>query len=530
MASTWLGTHYVAVRFDDVLVRFDRRMTSAADRVLRPRPRRDWLLAPGLVLLVAAALRLFALDRVGLNSDEAVYAGQSASLADNPHFTPLFPIVRAHPLTMQLLMSPFYRTGVPDVPGRYVAALFGVGTVALVYVLGSVMYGPRVGLVASAVLAVMPYHVIVSRQIMLDGPMAFFATAALTCLALAASGPARNGWLIAAGGFIGLAALTKETAFTLAVAAFVFLSLVNFLWRPARFPLIGAGAALLLTLVYPIVTSVSGGSGGGQSYLLWQLTRQPNHDFSFYPVVVGASMGFAVLLVAALGVLMPRLTGRRFTWREMLLLSWVLVPLLFFVVWPVKGFTYLMPLAPAVAVLAARTLLPLPAKLTTHRRRLVAALIAVVTFASLLVPAVEGVMRPTRSGLAGAGGVPGGREAGRWVNTHVPFGARLMTIGPSMANILQYYSARHCDGLSVSPNPLHRNPSYHAIANADAELRNGDYQYVVWDVYSARRSPHFAARAMDLVHRYSGRAVYTGAQIEGGRPVRQVIVIYQVIP
>jgi hypothetical protein len=526
MVSSWLGTHYVAVRFDDAVARVDQLVTSAAERLLRPRPRRDWL-APGLVLLVAAVLRLFDLNRVGLNSDEAVYAGQAASLAGNPHFTPLFPIVRAHPLTLQLLMSPFYRAGVQDVPGRYVAALFGIGTVALVYVLGSVLYGPRVGIVASAVLAVMPYHVIVSRQIMLDGPMAFFATAALTCLAVAADRPARNGWLIAAGGFIGLASLTKETAFTLAVAAFVFLSLVNFLWRPARFPIIGAAAALLLTLVYPVLTAVSGGKGSGQSYLLWQLTRQPNHDFSFYPVVVGASMGLAVLLLAALGLLIPKWTGRRFTWREILLLSWVLVPLLFFLVWPVKGFAYLMPLAPALAVLAARALLPLPGKLATHRRRLVAGLIAVVTFGSLLVPAVDAAIVPARSGLAGAGGIPGGREAGRWVEAHVPYGARLMTIGPSMANILQYYSARPCDGLSVSPNPLHRNPSYHAIANADAELRNGNYQYVVWDVYSARRSPHFAARAMDLVHRYSGRAVYIG---QSGSSGRRLIAIYQVIP
>ena len=73
-----------------------------------------------ITLSVAAVLRFWNLGAVGLNSDEAVYAGQSASLAGNPHFTELFPIVRAHPLLMQLLMAPLYRSGVVDTPGRYV--------------------------------------------------------------------------------------------------------------------------------------------------------------------------------------------------------------------------------------------------------------------------------------------------------------------------------------------------------------------------------------------------------------------------
>jgi len=63
------------------------------------------------------------------------------------------------------------------------------------------------------------------------------------------------------------------------------------------------------------------------------------------------------------------------------------------------------------------------------------------------------------TGLRGdrcSGGVPGGREAGRWIDRHVPKGAQMMSVGPSMANILQYYGHRKIYGLSVSSNPLHR--------------------------------------------------------------------------
>ena len=143
-----------------------------------------------LAVVVGTVLRVVGLGAVGLNSDEAVYAGQAASLVGNPHFTDNFPVIRAHPLLFQLLVSPFYRTGIPEVPGRYVNAFFGVGTIVLVFQLGRLLYGRRVGALAALLLAVMPYHVIITRQVLLDGPMTFFATAALVCLAaLARTGP-----------------------------------------------------------------------------------------------------------------------------------------------------------------------------------------------------------------------------------------------------------------------------------------------------------------------------------------------------
>ena len=483
-----------------------------------------WHLA-GVVAL-AALLRFIDLGGVGLNSDEAVYAGQAASLAGNPHFVQLFPVVRAHPLLMQLLMAPLYRSGVVDTPGRYVAAAFGVATVVLVYLIGRVLFDEQVATLGALLLAVMPYHVVVGRQIMLDGPMAFFTTAALLCLAIGAKRHSRAGWLVAAGTAIGLATLTKEPAIIMIGSAFAFICLTSHLWRPVRFPLAGAGIALLLTFTYPVLTSLSGGSRSGQSYLLWQLTRQPNHVFAFYPVVVGGAIGFGLLAVAALGLFAGRFTGRSVTWREGLLLAWIVVPFTFFELWPVKGFSYLVPLAPAIVVLGARSLIPIGSVVRTSVGKWYPRLLAPAVVLSLLVPAVVQVAQPNTSGLAGAGGLPGGREVGRWVDTHIPLGSHLMTIGPSMGNVIQYYSGRRCDALSVSPNPLHRNPTYHPILNADAALAAGVYEYIVWDVYSARRSPHFAARAEKLERRFGGHIV----DVQLGQDGKPLVIIYQVRP
>ena len=79
-----------------------------------------------------------------------------------------------------------------------------------------------------------------------------------------------------------------------------------------------------------------------------------------------------------------------------------------------------------------------------------------------------------------------------------------MTIGPSLANILEYYGHRPAQGLSVSTNPLHRNPAYTPIYNPDLSVRSGQFTYLVWDAYSAYRSPSTARRLEKLIARYQG--------------------------
>jgi hypothetical protein len=136
--------------------------------------------------------------------------------------------------------------------------------------------------------------------------------------------------------------------------------------------------------------------------------------------------------------------------------------------------------------------------------------------------------------VAGTGGVPGGREAGQWIKANLPSDSTLLTIGPSMANILQFYGNRKALGLSVSPNPLHRNPAYEPVNNPDLAIRSNNIQYVVWDSYSAGRSSFFSERLLGLTARFNGRVVHTQnvtVTLDDGTKVnRPVIVIYSVHP
>jgi len=528
----------------------------------------SWLLPLG-ILVIAAFVRLWQLDAVGFNTDEAVYSGQAASLANDPDLTPFFPIFRAHPLLFQFALADVFAvTGVSTLTARIAAALVGVLTVYIVYRLGKLLYDRPVGLIAALLMALMPYHVIVTRQVLLDGPMTLFATLALYTVAKYAVTGERT-WLYASGAAMGLTFLSKETGVILLGAIFAFFALAPTITVRIR-DLVVAGLVFVgVIAAFPLALILAGAGGGStaQQYLIWQLFRRPNHDAAFYLQIVPPAVGPLLIVAAIVGLWLLR---RRLDWRERLLLAWIVVVVIFFELWPVKGFQYLLPAAPPLALLAARGIVAISrlhfpgwlddfsggiARRVTsygagaramlavdglrHRLRvpgvligptarvvIVSALVAVTLFAATwprIQPASPSQM------LAGAGGVPGGREAGTWIRDNTPSGAQLMTIGPSMANIVQFYGHRKAYGLSVSRNPLKRNPSYDALSNPDLQIRSNQLQYVVWDSYSAARSTYFEAKLLDYVARYNGRVVHTETVPgpDSSAPV-DAIVVYEV--
>jgi 4-amino-4-deoxy-L-arabinose transferase-like glycosyltransferase len=519
-------------------------MTTTRDRpVVQKRTRTRSALRTAFVVIGIAApallVRLWALDALGLNSDEAVYAGQAASLTHDPTFLPFFPVFRAHPLLFHTILSVEYQLfGVSAVGGRLLAVAFGLGTVWLTYAIGSRLYGRRVGVLAALLIGLMPYLVVVDRQILLDGPMAFFAVLALYLLVRYVQSRQAT-WLYSAAGALGLAVLTKETAILLVGSAYVFFALTR-KTRPRLLQALLATAVLIVTVLpYPISLALSGRSHTGSSFLVWQLSRPPNHTLWFYPETVSSAIGYGVLAVAVVGLVLMR---RALSWSEHLLLSWVVVPCVFFEIWSVKGFQYLLPIAVPVAVLAAMVVVSLPVPEVRWRLRPVTVtstglrvVVATALVASLAATTWTRI-QPTATGssyLAGTGGVPGGREAGQWVADNAPRGAELLALGPSMANILEFYGRRKVMGLSVSSNPLHRNPVYDAVVNPDLEIRQGRLQYLVWDSYSAARSRFFAANLLALARRYHGQIVHEESVAVRSRGVslsKPVITIFEVRP
>lgn len=493
----------------------------------------SWLTWLGLagVLGLGLVIRMVGLNQTGFNTDEAVYAGQAAGILNDLELKPFFPIFRAHPLLFQFLLALTYSfTGVSDYTGRMVSVIIGALTVAATFALGKTLYGAKTGLLAALFMALMPYHVVVTRQVLLDGPMTLFSTFAVCVLAqYALTHSAR--WLYAAGVLMGLTFLAKETGIILIGAVYLFLALNPSIKLRLRDLVIATLLCLALIAIFPLVISLSGSARTGQNYLIWQLLRRPNHGWEFYAVTVVPMVG-VLLVLSAIAGLVTRWKQR--TWRETLLVVWIIVPVMFFQLWSVKGFQYLLPAMPPLAVLSAVACTGWMDRagcvLRVRRLRLAWRWLglagAVIVALSLAVPSgVVVLAAPDVRGLAGAGGLPGGRETGLWFKQNTVKDAQVLAVGPAIANLIQFYGHRKTHMLSISINPLERNPAYDPIVNPDLELRKGEIHYIVWDAYSAGRSRFFSNKLLKYVQRYNGRPVH--AEFVGDR---EIIVVYEVHP
>src|SRR5215208_6504681 len=305
-----------------------------------------------IVTAVAVGLRVWGINQLGYNTDEAVYAGQAAAIARAPILKDIFPIFRAHPLLFQFILAVVFTFGVSDLAGRLVAVAIGLATVYMVYRVGKLLYGVKAGLLAGLFFALMPYHVVVSRQVLLDGPLVFCTPLTLFFLARYAM-PQRPASIYLTGVGMGLTFLAKETGIILLGAIYAFLALSREIRLRITHLIFSAILMALMILPFPLSLLLAGGTRSGKNYLVWQLFRRANHPWDFYPSTVPAAIGFLVIIAAILGLWFLR---DEKSWRERLLLCWIIVPAAFFQIWPTKGFQYLLPIAPPIAILAGRAI------------------------------------------------------------------------------------------------------------------------------------------------------------------------------
>ncbi len=499
----------------------------------------------GVALVAAVFARFWALTSVGFNSDEAVYSGQAAALSGNATYAHLFGVFRAHPLLVQFLVSVIDRAfGVGELGPRALCAVAGVALAGVAGLVAWRIIGPVGGLLAMAFVAVSPFAVVVSRQMLLDGPEALFAGLTLLLLVMHAQS-GRRLLLYGAAAAAGLTFLCKETGILIGPAVAIYLLFARDIYV-RRIDLLGiAGVYIACLAPYPISLALGGGGQVAQQFFVWQLFRRPNHPLSFYFTDVAPSIGIPLLVFAAVGIF---LAFRRRRGLDIMLLSFTIVPLLFYVFWPVKGFEYILPLVVPLTVLAVQGVFGVAGALAQavsvardrqwHWARLYAGALAIVCVVPMIAGTVNALASPrggsvaatgtdsedlsgpvTSTFIAGTGGLQGGREAGQWIRQHTLAESNFLTIGPSFANIIQFYGLRRALGLSVSPNPLNRNPVYQPVPNPDLLIRSGAIQYLVYDRFSAARTTFFANRLLQLVKKYHGTVVYSSQLAGGGSAV-----------
>jgi hypothetical protein len=389
---------------------------------------------PLLVVIVMAAacfLRLWDLAHVGFRGDEAVYGGQAALLAGDRamgrHFI-LLSRGNSNFLLYQHIVALVYRTaGVNDLAGRAVAAGFSVLTVLVTLMIARTLYDRRTAFLAAILMAASSYAVSLGRLAFLDSTLTFFFALALLCLLR---------WQLS-GSVLWMAGFAAATSFAIQaklVGILIFPICVGYLMISGSVSKLDRRRLVLSGLIFAVcmLPALLQLSQSLQQFL--DLLPQSSRRVSYVPWYY-----YARMLVGYEGPVLPALWAAgivlglaRRAREDLLPLLWILTVLGFFQLYPLKAFNYMMPLVPAVSVMAARALVWLPQK---HVWRTALAGAAVVATAAFAAPSLQAVLANDSFG--------GLKEAAQWLGQNSPGNAGVMTMsGGSAQYVFAFYANR----------------------------------------------------------------------------------------
>ena len=181
------------------------------------------------IILIFASIILFTkLWEGGLATyDDCYYAQQAKEILQTGDWLTMHydkkPLFENDPVYLWCMAIMFKLFGVSEYTARFPSALFGVGTILLVFFLGNKLYGGYVGLFSSFFLMTTQYFTKFARHSMLDVTLAFFVT--LSILFLVKGVFENKKYYILFGFFCGIAMLTKNILgffpFLIAIAYFI---------------------------------------------------------------------------------------------------------------------------------------------------------------------------------------------------------------------------------------------------------------------------------------------------------------------
>jgi 4-amino-4-deoxy-L-arabinose transferase-like glycosyltransferase len=259
------------------------------------------------------------------------------------------------PLQYWTTAALFEVLGARDWVARLWTALIGFAGIALTFYAGNRLFGPPSGAYAAAVLAGSPLYVVLGQVNTLDMSVTFFLSAAIFAAALR-----RWLWFWAA---CALAVLAKGLiGIVLPIGAMALYILVKRDWPLIRELRLVAGGLLFLAIAVPWFVAVSAANPEFAHFFfvqehfqryLTEMHQRAHPDWYFIPVLAAGMAPWLVPLVLA-----PLRAIRERSDAELLLWCWALVVFAFFSLSSSKLPPYILPIFPALAVLAARSLTP----------------------------------------------------------------------------------------------------------------------------------------------------------------------------
>ena len=463
------------------------------------------------IFVIAFIIRFYGLGDLAFNNDEAIYAGQAASLANYSEYQEQFSIFRAHPLLLQFMISiAFYFFGVHEFTARIVPMLLSCGIVVISYFIAKYLYNQQTAIISSIIISLLPYHISISKQALVDVSMSFFFALDLLLIILYYR---KNTVLLLYGIGIttGLCFLSKEIGIISFAISILSLIIIK---RKVIFKNI-----LVVTLSFIVVASpywisfitLEEARKSILEYIEWQSSRPANHNSIYYfQIITSEILGYVLTSLLLLAYVYVIFSRRNWKFSQVLLpFLWIPIPLIFLQMISVKGYHFLFSITPFLVIFSISFLSRDWIRKVSKKEILVIGIIPLALISNNYI--INGYfLFISHNPVLGSESLFHMKDAAMWIKENTPNNSTILTLYTHMSNIIKFYSQR--DSIAIQSN---NNPSYQKIENIDMPILAKKINYIVYEkiqIDNGKFLENKAVQLEDYVKKYDGVPVYVNYQ------------------
>lgn len=483
-----------------------------------------------LIVIIALGffLRCWDLGWNGFNGDESIYSGQAASLLGEEDYLKDFAVFRAHPLLLQSLLSVgFALFGIHDTVARMIPVIFGTLTIFMTYLLARELFDRKVGLVSSLVLALLPFHIVFSRQVLLDVPLSFFVILFLYFITRFKI-TERHIYSYWTGVSCGLCLISKEVGIIM-FPIFIAYSFINHSLKVRKFVVFLIGFAFGIVPYVSLLLLRRDAVNAFFTYANFQVNREATILSDRYiNILIHEAFGYvlSVLIIVSVVLILKecRSTGSRKYRDQIILLVISLGTLfLFYQLLPSQGDRFLITLMPIGVILGCSFLVTNYVTRLNRRKVIYIFLVPLIILSNNFF--ISKVLPVDDLRLSDNIGTPWKREVALWIKNNTPPDANVLTAQMTMANVIRFYSNHEVYTFEISSNP-----SYVRLDNPALLILNKNVSMIVEDIDPALERNSAVADLKKYRAYFNPQLVYTAYKYSTENGIDQkipMIAVYQ---
>ena len=460
-----------------------------------------------IIFIIAAVVRFNEIDNLGFNNDEAIYAGQAASLANYNEYQDQFSIFRAHPLLLQFLISvQFHFFGISELTARIIPLIFSCGIIVLTFIIANFLYNKQTAILSSVIVSLLPYHIVISKQVLVDIPMAFFFSLALL-LVLLYHQKSNLLLLFGIGITTGLCFLSKEVGIIALITSILSIIIIDKKIKGKNIAIIGLSFIFVTSPYWLPFLTLQEARESVLNYIEWQSSRPPNHDSLYYiDILFQDVLGYVLFSLIIIAYLYLLISKKIWNFKNTILpFIWIPIPLFFYQMISVKGYHFPYLLTPFFAIFGISILSHPRVKKNSRYIVLIAVVIPLILISNKYIINEIFLQNPYHPVL-GSESLSYMKDAALWIKENTSKDSTFLTLYTHMSNIIKFYAQR--DSIAIQAN---NNPSYQKIQNIDMSILAGKINYIVYEkiqIDNGKFLENKAVKLEDYVRKYDGIPVY----------------------